>query len=98
MEDRRLHHSLSLMFKITKNIAPIYLRNRISHRNSLHNHNTRRKNDIVIPLARSRMRSLSFFIYIANKFNQFSNCVDICGISVPTFKTKCLNFLGENEN
>ena len=98
MEDRRLHHSLSLMFKITKNIAPIYLSNRISYRNTLHNHNTRHKNDIVIPFARSRIRSLSFFIYIANKFNQFSNCVDICGISVPSFKAKCFIYLRENEN
>ena len=98
MEDRRLHHSLSLMFKITKNIAPIYLSNRISYRNTLHNHNTRHKNDIVIPFARSRIRSLSFFIYIANKFNQFSNCVDICGISVPSFKAKCFIYLREKEN
>ena len=98
MEDRRLHHSLSLMFKITKNIAPIYLSNRISYRNTLHNHNTRHKNDIVIPFARSRIRSLSFFIYITNKFNQFSNCVDICGISVPSFKAKCFIYLRENEN
>ena len=69
MEDRRQLHSLSLMFKITKNIAPIYLCNRITYRNTLHNYNTRRKNDIVVPFARSRIRALSFFIDVANTFN-----------------------------
>ena len=98
MEDRRLHHSLSLMFKITKNTAPIYLCNRIKYRNSLHNYNTRHKNDIITPFARSRIRALSFFIDIANKFNQFSNCVDVRDISVHTFKTKCLNYLRDKEN
>jgi hypothetical protein len=97
MEDRRQLHSLSLMFKITKNIAPIYLCNRITYRNSLHNYNTRRKNDIVVPFARSRTRALSFFIEVANKFNQFSNCVNIAGISIHTFKTKCLNYLRDKE-
>ena len=97
MEDRRLFHSLCLMFKITKKIAPIYLCNRISYRNSLHNHNTRHRNDIITPFARSRIRSLSFFIFITNRFNQLSNYIDIAGISLNTFRTKCFNYLRENE-
>ena len=97
MEDRRLFHSLCLMFKITKKIAPIYLCNRISYRNSLHNHNTRHRNDIITPFARSRVRSLSFFIFITNRFNQLSNYIDIAGISLNTFRTKCFNYLRENE-
>ena len=97
MEDRRLFHSLCLMFKITKKIAPIYLCNRISYRYSLHNHNTRHRNDIIIPFARSRIRSLSFFIFITNRFNQLSNYIDIAGITLNTFRTKCFNYLRENE-
>jgi exonuclease III len=98
MESRRQHHCLSLMFKITKNIAPIYLCNRIKYRNTLHNHNTRRKNDIVIPFARSATRSSSFFIEIANKFNVLTGHIDVSDITLSTFKTKCRNYLRDKED
>ena len=93
MHDRRLLHSLTLMFKITKNLAPIYLTDRVTFRNSLHNYNTRRKNDIVIPFARTRMRALSYFIETANIFNAFTESVEVSNISVNTFKNKCRKYL-----
>ena len=97
MENRRLLHSLTLMFKITKNIAPIYLCERITYHSSLHNHNTRRKNEIVKPFARSRARTFSFFINIAKLFNELSRSVKISDISISTFKSKCRSFLFERE-
>ena len=97
MEDRRLLHCFVIMFKITKGIAPIYLCNRIAYHNSLHNYNTRRKNEIVAPFARSRARSMSFFINIANKYNELSRTIDVSNISLQTFKKRCTSYLREKE-
>ena len=97
MQDRSLLHGLSLMFKITRNIAPIYLCNRITFRNALHHYNTRRRNDIVTPFARSRARTMSFFIHVAKKYNELSRCIDLTHISVNTFKKKCKKYLLDKE-
>ena len=98
MQDRSLLHSLTLMFKITKNIAPNYLSTRITYHSNLHNYNTRRRNDIAAPFARSTIRSLSFFVYIAKKFNEISGCTDFSGSSINMFKNKCINYLRNKEN
>ena len=98
MKDRRLLHCLTLMFKITKNIAPIYLCNRISYRNSLHNHNTRRRNEIITPFARSSIRTKSFFVDTVKYFNEFSRVIDTSSLSINTFRDKCKKYLGELEN
>jgi hypothetical protein len=98
MQDRSLLHSLTLMFKISKKLAPIYLSNRITHQNNLHNYNTRRRNDIAVPFARRTIRSSSFFVHIAKKFNDISGCIDCSGISVNSFKNKCKDYLRNKEN
>ena len=77
MQDRSLLHGLSLMFKITRNIAPIYLCNRVTFHNTLHHYNTRRRNDIVTPFSRSKARAISFFIYIAKRYNELTRYIDI---------------------
>ena len=93
MKDRRLLHCLTLVFKITKNIAPIYLSDRINYRNSLHNYNTRRRNEIITPLARSSIRSKSFFVDVINHFNEFSRVIDVSNLSIATFRDKCVKYL-----
>ena len=98
MKDRRLLHSLTLVFKITKNIAPVYLSDRINYRNSLHNYNTRRKNEIITPLARSSIRSKSFFVDVVNHFNEFTRVVEVSNLSIATFRKKCIKYLLEVEN
>ena len=98
MQDRSLLHSVTLMFKITKNIAPNYLINRIRYNSNLHNYNTRHRNDIVPPFARSSIRSLSFFVYIAKKFNEISGCIDFHGSSINTFKSKVINYLRNKDS
>ena len=97
MQDRRLLHSLTLMFKITKNIAPIYLCNRVTYHSALHNYNTRHKHEIVTPFARSRARTFSFFINIAKIFNELSRAVKITDTSISTFRSKCISYLRESE-
>ena len=72
MENRRLLHCLTLMYKITKNIAPKYLCDRIKFHNNVHNYNTRRRNEILPPFARSSTRSQSFFVDVSKKFNDIS--------------------------
>lgn len=97
MENRRLHHSLTLMYKITKNIAPNYLCDRVTFHNNLHNYNTRHRNEIWTPFARSTMRSKCFFIDIAKEFNTFSRHENIEGISKYTFHSKCKKYLLNKE-
>ena len=98
MHDRRLLHCFTLMFKIVRKMAPVYLCNRITYKRQIHNYNTRRKNDIQTPFARTRFKALSFFIEIANKYNELSQHFDISGISLATFKMKCKKYLLSNEN
>ena len=99
MQGRRLLHCFTLMFKIVRQIAPIYLCDRITYKCQLHNYNTRRKNDIQTPFARTRSRTLSFFIDIAKKYNELSHHFDASGISTATFKMKCKkNLLSNQQN
>ena len=60
MKNRRLLHSLTLMFKIQNNKAPVYLRNRIKRHNETHNHFTRNRLNIDPPFARTKLRSMSY--------------------------------------
>ena len=97
MQDRRRLHSLTLMLKITRQTAPIYLCNFITYHSTLHNYNTRRKDEIVTPFARSRARTLSFFIDIAKLFNTLSRTINVSNISVQSFKLKCIKYFLEND-
>ena len=85
------------MYKITKNIAPNYLCDRVTFHNNLHNYNTQHRNEIWTPFARSTMRSKCFFIDIAKEFNTFSRHENIEGISKYTFHSKCKKYLLNKE-
>ena len=98
MQDRRTLHCLTLMCKITKKLAPIYLCNRISYHSELHNYNTRRKNDLVTPFARTKSKFLSFFVETAKKFNECSMGIDVSNFSVNCFRQKCIKYLQNSEN
>lgn len=93
MKNRRLLHSLTLMFKIKNNLAPSYLCNRINTHNEIHNHFTRNRNNIDPPFARSKMRNMSYFIYISKQFNILGKDVNINNISVHTFKLRTRKYL-----
>ena len=93
MKNKRLLHSLTLMFKIKNNLAPGYLCNRINTHNVIHNHFTRNRNNIDPPFARSKMRNMSYFIYISKQFNILGKDVNINNISVHTFKLRTRKYL-----
>ena len=97
IQNIRLLHCLVLMFKIVKNIAPAYLSDRITFHRQLHNYNTRRKNDIVTPFARSRTKMLSFFIDTAASFNDISHNINTLDISIACFRNKCKKHLTDKE-
>ena len=93
MHDRRLLHSLTMMFRIKNDLAPIYLTERITRQSDIHNHNTRNRNNIRAPFARSTSRSMSFFVNISNIFNNLPNNIETSGITINTFKHNCKKYL-----
>ena len=93
MKNRRLLHGLSLMFKIKNKMAPMYLCNKISMHTETHGHFTRNRLNIDPPFARTKIRCMSFFVYISKKFNEISKEVDVSNISLHTFKIKCKKYL-----
>ena len=82
MSNRRLLHGLTLMFKIMNNIAPKYLCDRIVRNKDIHSYDTRRKNEIRPPFAKTKMRSNSFFIHMCSNYNDISNTLDLSTISL----------------
>ena len=97
MKNRRLLHGLSLMFRIKNNKAPSYLCKRIRGHNEIHGHFTRNRNNIDPPFARTKIRSMSFFIFMCKKFNEIANCINIGNISYHTFKIKTRKYLLEQQ-
>ena len=93
MQNRRLLHSLTLMFRIKNLKAPSYLCNRISNHAETHNHFTRNRLNINPPFARSKVRNMSYFIHISKKYNLISKKIMVNNISLNTFKIKCREYL-----
>ena len=97
MKNRRLLHSLCLMYRIKHKQAPMYLCNRIKSHSDTHEHFTRFRSNIDPPFAKSKRRSMSFFIYISKLFNNLRKHIDIENISLYTFKVKCKKYLLTNQ-
>ena len=93
MDDRRLLHSLTVMHKIVKKVAPSYLSNRIAQHADIHNHNTRNRLALAINNIRTAKKSNSFFGSIQKSYNTLSNNTDISHLTVETFKNKCRKHL-----
>ena len=93
MKNRRLLHSLTLMFKIKNKFAPNYLCNRINTHNTIHNHFTCNRDNIDPPYARTKMRSMSYFIYISKQFNLLAKDINVNNITVHTFKIRTRKYL-----
>ena len=98
MQGRRLLHSLTMMFRIKNELAPSYLCNRITRHGDIHSHNTRNRNNIRAPFARTNMRAMSFFVCISNRFNELSNYIQTSNITLITFKNNCKKHLLELES
>ena len=97
MKSRRLLHSLTLMFKIKNDKAPMYLCKRIKSHSETHSHFTRNRLNINPPFARTKLRSMSYFVYISKKFNELSKNINVNNISINTFKTKCTHYLLDHQ-
>ena len=97
MENRRLLHNLTLMFRIKNSMAPRYLCNRIKDHTATHTHLTRNRINIDTPFAKSKQRNMSYFINISKKFNTISKKFSVNNISLNTFKSKCKSLLFENQ-
>ena len=97
MKSRRLLHSLTLMFKIKNGKAPMYLCKRIKNHSETHSHFTRNRLNINPPFARTKLRSMSYFVYISKKFNELSKNINVNNISTNTFKTKCTHYLLDHQ-
>ena len=97
MKNRRLLHSLTLMFRIKNHKAPMYLCNRIRSHNETHDHFTRNRLNIEPPFARTKIRNRSYFVFISKKFNDLIKNIETNNISVNTFKIRCKNYLLNNQ-
>ena len=93
MQNRRLLHSLTLMHKIYKGQAPNYLCDRITRHSETHEHFTRNRLNIAPAFARSKARSMSYFIYISKKYNDMTANTDLLNVSPFIFKVHCKKYL-----
>ena len=97
MKSRRMLHSLCLMFKIKNRKAPAYLCERIRTHSNMHAHFTRNRLNIDPPFARTKLRSMSYFIHISKKFNELSQNINTINISLVTFKFKCKKYMLDHQ-
>ena len=93
MQNRRLLHNLTLMHKISRGFAPAYLSDRLIRHSQIHTHFTRNRLNIDPPFARTKMRSMSFFIIIVRKYNELISTAKLGDLSIATFKRHCKKFL-----
>ena len=93
MADKRLLHGLTLIFKISKNIAPAYLCDRLSFHRDIHDYNTRNKHAIRPKMAKTKTRSMSFFVSYSNKLNEAKDSFDFSELSINSFKNNCRQYL-----
>ena len=97
MQDRRLLHALSMMFRIRNDTAPSYLCDRITRQSDIHSHNTRNRDNITTVFTRTNMRANSFFVYTSKKFNHISKDIKVTGVSLLSFKANCRKYLLEQD-
>ena len=93
MEQRRILHGLTLMYKINKKLAPSYLCDRIAHHTEIHNYNTRRKLNIVPERCISTKRKNSFFSKFIILYNGLPKKDDFNDITLLTFKKRTKEYL-----
>ena len=97
MKQRRMLHSLTIMFKILTDRAPEYLRDSVTLVGELHGVNTRSQtNNIWIGKdIRSKIHRNSFMFYTSRLYNVLPENIRKCK-SVPSFKKKLTEFLKNN--
>ena len=95
MDKRRSLHSLTLMHKIVKQIAPSYLCKRIKRHVDIHNYQTRNRLGLAIVNIKTAKKSNSFFGSTQKLYNTVSNNANLSALSTNAFKTKCEKYLAD---
>ena len=72
MENRTKQHALTLMHKIVNNNAPVYLTEKLSYRNEVHNYNTRNCQSLNIRRLHNSKKKNAFFVKTAKEYNTFN--------------------------
>ena len=94
MDQRRILHGTTLIYKIVKGLAPSYLSDRIKHHSDFHNHNTRNREALVLNKNKTSKKANSFFGIIPKQYNTLLNDnINISNVSLTTFKNKCKKHL-----
>ena len=112
MEERRKLHTLTQVHKLKKGIGPEYLLNKLTSRNEIHTHNTRRKNDFNTGRAKKNFNKNKFFNKSLTEYNEISvletgrklksngENEKLFNVkdSINTFKKKLRNYLLQQKN
>ena len=76
---------VTMVYKCLNGLAPNYLQSKLVKRCRIHRYNTRRRNDICIPIKRTATAQKSFFDHAISLWNTLSEKTKNC-INVVTFK------------
>ena len=86
MKNKTLLHSFDLMLNIRNNKTSVYLCNRIRTRNEICVYFPRNRFEMSFLSGWTKLRNMSFLIFICKKLNEISKIIDIKNISLHTFK------------
>ena len=93
MENRRILHGLTLMWKIKNKVAPSYLVERITLHENVHRYNTRNRHNIVLDRSNTTLRQKSFFPFFSKLYNEVTSDTKYLNISLKTFQTYVKKYL-----
>ena len=93
MENRRILHGLTLMWKIKNKVSPSYLVQRITLHENVHRYNTRNRHNIVLDRSNTTLRQKSFFPFFSKLYNEVTSDTKYLNISLKTFQTYVKKYL-----
>ena len=92
MENSRNLQALTLMHKIVKKEAPIYLIENIQYNNEVHRHETRAGRNIHLVNSKTNFGKNRFLNFTGNEYNKISNELNITeNMSVNSFRQTIKN-------
>lgn len=93
MQERRTLHGMVQMHRISKNLAPSYLTERITQHQNIHSYNTRHKINIVCDKIKTSSRAHSFFPTFSKLYNDFNKTIDYRNTSIETFRKHAKSYI-----
>ena len=92
LEARRKYQTCLQVFKCINGLAPAYLLNQFTFSREFHSHDTRYKDLIRLPVAKTSKFQSSFKYHGAKEWNSLPSSIRN-ELSLPSFKTKLKNYL-----